>query len=76
MAFFKTTNKMATNGDHPNVQRKEVVTQKRTLELEDLIFLYKEMKEMFQNVGYKEKQVWELIAVLVLYIAGIIPETK
>ena len=29
--------------------------------------LHEEMKEMFQNVNYKKKQVWELIAVLVLY---------
>ena len=28
-----------------------------------LISLYKEMKELFQNVNYKKKQVWEMIAV-------------
>ena len=40
-----------------------------------LISLYKEIKGMLQNINYRKKQVWELIAVLVLY-AGIIPEME
>ena len=35
-------------------------TREATLQL---ISLYEEMKELFQNVNYKKKQVWEMIAV-------------
>lgn len=62
--FFKSTNKMASAACEQNeilLKKGYSWSREETLLL---ISLYEEKKEMFQNVNYKKKQVWEVIAAI------------